>query len=88
MTTLTYTLILSFVVIAIIIAFVVLFSLVSDLKREIKYLGQRVDSRAYESSVQSISRITYETRDKLDAVCTHYNLEIEQEPEKYVVRKK
>jgi len=88
MTTLTSTLILSFVVVSIIIAFVVLFTLISNLKAEILYLGQRVDSRAFESNVQMLSKTAYATKDKLDAVCTHYNLEIEQEPSRYVVRKK
>ena len=88
MTDLTFALILSFTVAAIFIAFVVLFTLISNLKREILYLGQRIDSRAFESNVQMLSKTAYATKDKLDAVCTHYNLEIEQEPSKYVVRKK
>ena len=88
MTDLTFALILSFTVAAIFIVFVVLFILISNLKAEIHYLGQRVDSRAFESSVQRLSKTAYATKDKLDAVCAHYNLEIGQEPSRYVVRKK
>ncbi len=86
MTDLTFTLIASFVAVAVFIAFVVLFSLISSLKSEILSLNQRVDSRAFESTVQMVSRTTYETRERLNALAAHLNVDVKQEPEKYVVK--
>lgn len=88
MTDLTFTLVVSFIVVAIFIAFVVLFSLVSNLKREILYLDQKIETRAYESIVQMLSKTTYTTKDRLDALAAHLNVDVKQEPEKYVVKEK
>ena len=88
MTDTIFTLVLSFVVVAVFTAFVVLFSLVGNLKREIGYLDQKVENRAYDSTVQVLSKTTYETRDKLDVLADHLNVDVKQEPQKYVVRTK
>jgi short subunit fatty acids transporter len=85
MTDTIFTLVMSFVVVAGFIAFVVLFSLISNLKREIVYLDQKVENRAYDSTVQVLSKTTYETKDKLDALTKHLNVEIKEEIQKYVV---
>ena len=86
MTDTIFTLIVSFAVAAVLISWVVLFFIVSDLKTEILYLSQRVDSRAFESTVQVVSKTTCETRDRLNALAAHLNVDVKQEPEKYVVK--
>ena len=88
MTDLTFTLVVSFVVVSVFTAFAVLFSLNSNLKREIHDLDQKIENRAYESVVQMLSKTAYNTRDRLDALAAHLNVDVKQEPEKYVVRKK
>jgi hypothetical protein len=88
MTDTIFTLVLSFVVVAVFMSFVVLFFLVGNLKREIFHLEQNINNRAYDSTVQVLSKTTYETKDRLDALATHLNVDVKQEPEKYVVRKK
>jgi hypothetical protein len=65
-----------------------LFFVVSNFNDKIFSLQRDIEIRAYDSTVQTLSKTAYATKDRLDAVCTHYNLEIEQEPSKYVVRKK
>ena len=88
MTNLTFTLVLSFAAAAMIFLMFVLFNLVNGLKREIGYLDQKVENRAYDSTVQVLSKTTYETRDKLDVLADHLNVDVKQEPQKYVVRTK
>ena len=86
MTDLTSTLVFSSVVVAVFIAFVVLFFLISNLKGKILYLDHKVENRAYDSTVQTISKISCNTRDRLDALAAHLNVDVKQEPEKYVVK--
>ena len=84
MNELTFILILSFVAIA--IAFAVLFSIVSDLKRELRYHGQKIDNRAFESSIRILEKTSNDTRDKVDALVEYLNVDLTQEPQKYVLK--
>lgn len=84
MTDTIFTVVVSLAVVAVFISFVVLFAQVSNLKREIEYLDQKVENRAYDTTMQVVSRMAHETKDKLDVLADHLNVDIKQEPRKYV----
>ena len=89
------TLVLSILTAAVIVLVIVLFSIVRSFKDEISSLEQRINNRAFNVDVEMNSRDIRQINDSLGrtntslhALTEHLNVEITEEPQKYVVRKK
>ena len=82
------TLILAILSAAVVILIGSLFIIVSNFHDKIFSLKQDIQSRAHESTTQVTTNVAYETKHKLEALVKHLNVEIEEEPQKYVVRTK
>lgn len=89
------TLVLSILTAAVIVLVVVLFAIVRSFKDEISSLEQRIDNRALKvdaeingRDIRQINDSLGRTNASLHALTEHLNVEITEEPQKYVVRTK
>jgi hypothetical protein len=88
MTDFTLTLVVSFTVAAFIILVFSLFVIVNNFNQKIMSLEHNIENRSYDSVVQTVSKTAYETKDRLDALTAHLNVDVKQEPQKYVVKER
>lgn len=82
------TLVLAILSAAVVTLVAALLIMVSNFNDKIFSLKQDIKHRAYTTETQLATNAAYETKHKLEALVKHLNVEIDEEPTKYVVRTK